>query len=134
MGQVVTANNVQIAYQHVYLDCQSESGGVQRVVTLSAQQTTARPVDVAVTGETYFAGDVGAPRPGNFDWDGGWNEEHSFGVGIIRFIIRHDNVHCAQTAESVGGEVDNPHNGKYGRVWVRQGTTEATEDTLPTCH
>jgi hypothetical protein len=132
MGQVVTADNVQIAYQQVYLDCQSESGGVQRVATLNALQTTEHPGDVAVTGETYFAGDVGAPRPGDFSWDGGWNEEHSFGGGK-RFIIRHDDVHCAQTAESVGGEVDNPRNGKYGRVWVRQGTTEATEDTLPTC-
>ena len=140
-GQFVTPNAFPIHYQQVYLECQHSSGGVQRVLTLTAEQTTARGEALSVSHADYFGGDtVTAGRPGDFTMAAGnnWNELYQFSPNYGRFIVRTGGnvpgVHCGQSYEQLpGGQVDNPDLGQYGRVWVRQGTAQVVASDLPSC-
>ena len=138
-GQFVTPNAFPIHYQQVYLECQHSSGGVQRVLTLTAEQSTARGEALSVSHADYFGGDtVTAGRPGDFTMAAGnnWNELYQFSPNYGRFIVRPADaeVHCGQDYQYLpGGHDDNPDLGQYGRVWVRQGTAQVVASDLPSC-
>ena len=134
-GQFVTPNAFPIHYQQVYLECQHSSGGVQRVLTLTAEQSTARGEALSVSHADYFGGDTfTASRPGVITMTySNWDVLSFFGRHDARFIIRQSQIHCAQAYMEVGGQDDNPDLGQYGRVWVRQGTAQVAASNLPSC-
>jgi hypothetical protein len=45
-------------------------------------------------------------------------EWHNAQTGYRRFIIRSNQIHCLLPYHNVGGQVDNPRLGKWGRLWT----------------
>ena len=109
---------------------------MRRVLTLkNALTTAAKPAEAKphVARTTYYKGDsFREPAILQGGTWGGMQEFSTSGSATQPFVLREDLVQCALESEAMGGKVDNPALGMYGRVWVRDSTEVPDEDDLPT--